>query len=100
MKENADWTILNKWFGLPVVRRKPDALQMSERGKDSAAKRKVLKLLEQNPSIDVDPDRQGGWWVTCEAFNETNDPCDGAHWCNCWREVLETVEVYAVALQK
>jgi len=92
---NVDWKILGKWFGdTRALARKPDPLIMAERGRASAAKRKALKLLEQYPSIDAEKDRQGGWWVTCEDFDETNDPADGAHWCSDWFDVLDAVEVY------
>jgi hypothetical protein len=91
---HVDWSILVSMFSVPAARRAVDPVLMSERGKDSAASRKVRKLLEEHPSINVEKDSAGGWWVTCDDFEDERDPLDGANWCSSWRDVLESVEFY------
>lgn len=96
----ADWNILGKYFGVPArtgngALRK--ALQV-ERGRSTAALAKAKKLAAAHPSIVIDRESPGVYWVTCTKLRGDKDPCDGASFCNDGREVLECVETYIKAL--
>jgi hypothetical protein len=95
-----DWNILGKYFGVPV-RANQDAARKAlqvERGRSTAALTKAKKLAVAHPSIVIDREGPGTYWVTCTKLTGDADPCDGASFCNDGREVLECVETYIKAL--
>ena len=92
--------LLAKYFSVPVNRRRPAPTpdQLKYRAAQSAASRKVRKLLEQHPSITVERD-DGDFWVYCSRFeDDENDPLHGMHFASSWEEVLDSVQVYIDAL--
>lgn len=97
---NADWNILAPFFSIPVKsgRRKTfvDRIAQAERAKSAAAMKKVYALLKLNPTISVEKDDQGGWWVCCDRYDPDgdDDPLAGGHWAADGQEVLEKVNVY------
>jgi hypothetical protein len=96
----ADWNILGKYFGVPAridpsIARK--AAQV-ERGKSLAALAKARKLAAPHPSISIDRDGPGTYWVTCSKQQGDQDPCDGGSFCRDGREVVECVETYIKGL--
>ena len=67
----------------------------------SAASRKAKALLAQHPSIKVEKDRPGGFWVTCSVWDDapSSDPLLGNQFAADWEEVLECVTAYVDALE-
>lgn len=95
----ADFNVLNRYFGVPTTKPKPNPELARERGRSVAALNKARKLAEQH-GIEIDKDSAGGWWVTCSKFTEENDPLDGSHFCVDGRDVLDAVETYVTELAK
>lgn len=89
---SANFNVLNRYFGTPASKPKPNPAIARERGLALAALNKARKLTEQHPAIQIEKDVAGGWWVTCEGLAE--DPYDGGNFHTDGRDVLEAVESY------
>ena len=79
----------------------PAARSTSAASRASAASRKVKALLTQHPSIKVEKDRQGGYWITCSIWeNEpASDPLRGEQFATSWEKALDCVNVYVTAIE-
>lgn len=98
----ADWNILGKYFGAPTRQSPNQALLrktlQQERGKSTAAIAKAKRLVANHPSIVIDRDGPGAYWVTCA--DVVPDPYDGGNFHTDGRDVLEAVETYIKALAR
>lgn len=80
----------------PARARKParTALETSEANRAKSALAKAKRLATKH-GVDVERDRQGGYWVTYAPLaDKPEDPLNGEHFCSDGIEALQAVEAY------
>lgn len=76
------------------LRRPAPAAILADRLAGARALRKAHALAEKHPRIEIEKERPGSFWVTCEGMEGDSDPLDGNHFCSDGTEVLEAVQTY------
>lgn len=92
-------SLSNMLAGASSAKSQQNPVLAQERGRSVAALNKARKLALQH-GINIDKDAEGGWWVTCSKFADGKDPMEGNQFACDGREVLDTVQAYALEIEK